>query len=147
MDLDLVEARWRLGVFPPEGLPDVARRIVADGRDGVALRALAELDRPTRSAAGSLFEDALDELGRERMSHDAAALIVARDLARRIVSGQLTPREGADKIAWEVWDQARELDQLGVFVTLLDKREREKDHRELVDEAILREARRLLEGS
>ena len=110
----------------------------------MALEALAELDRPTRSAAGSLFEDALDELGRSRMALEDAAVLVARDLARRIVSGVLTPREGAHKIAWEVWDRARDVESLGVFVTLLDKREREREHRDMVDEAIRREAQRLL---
>lgn len=146
MDLDLVEARWRLGVFPPEGLPEVARQLAAEGHEGVATKALSELDRPTRSSASSLFDDVLDELGRERMAFDTAALLVARDIARRIVDGHLSPREGAHAIAWEVWDKAREVERLGVFVTLLDKRGREEQHKDVVDEAIRREAEKLVSG-
>jgi hypothetical protein len=116
MNLDLVEARWRLGVFPPEGLPEVARRLQEEGRDGPAIRALAELRAPTRSRAASLFEDLLDGLDRRR-------------------------------IAWDVWDRCRELDHLGVFVALADRHERDREHRDLIEEGIRREARRLLDVS
>lgn len=146
MDLDLVEARWRLGVFPPEGLPEVARRLLEEGADGPAIRALAELRSPTRARAGSLFEDLLDGLDRRPMARERAGELVARSLAAKIVSGELPPDEGARRIAWDVWDRCRDLGHLGVFVTLAEKHETGREHRDLIEEGIRREARRLLAG-
>lgn len=144
-DLALVQARWRLGVMPPEGLPEVARRALAEGEDGPALRALAELREPARSEVGSLFEEALDEAGRRPMGLEEAGAIVAGDLAAKVVGGELSPSEGALRIAWDVWDRCRTLTHLGVFVTLRERWEQEREHREVIEEGIRREAGKLLE--
>lgn len=145
MDIGLVEAMWRLGRFPPEGLPEVAAAALEAGHDGPSLRALAELREPTRLAVGSLFEGAIREMGREPMGNDEAGIIVARDLARRILSGDLGPREGAERIVRDVWDRCR-LERLAVFLRLAEEHDRRPEHREVVEEGIAREARRLLES-
>ena len=145
-DLAVVQARWRLGILPPASLPEVARRALADGEDGPALRALAELRDPARSEVASLFEDALDEAGRRPMGLEEAGRLVAGDLATKVLSGELSPGEGARRIAWDVWDRCRTLEHLGIFVTLMERWEAEHEHREVIEEAILREARRILLG-
>jgi hypothetical protein len=144
-DLALVQARWRLGVLPPESLPEIARRALADGEEGPALRALAALRDPARSEVGSLFEDALDETGHRAMGLEEAGTLVAGDLAAKVLAGELSPVEGARRIAWDVWDRCRTLEHLGIFVTLMERWDGERDHCEVIEEAIRREARKLLE--
>jgi hypothetical protein len=143
MDIELAEAMWRLGVLPPEALPGLAREALEQGLEGPSLEALAELHAPTRLQAGGLFEEALSEIGRPPMSLPDAGLRLAQDLAAKILTGELTPQEGAHRIVWDVWDRCRELERLGVFVTLEEALEKQPEHRDLVEEGIRREARRL----
>lgn len=143
--IDVVEALWRLDLYPAEGLPAVAEWALAEGFDGPSLRALAELRRPTRTSVGGLFEEALRELGRDPMSEERACQTAARGLAARILDGRLKPREGAEMLVRDVWDRCR-LERLAVFVRLAEEHDRRPDLREVIEEGIVREARRLQQG-
>lgn len=144
MDVDLIEAMWRLEGFPPDELPDVAARALEEGYDGPALRALAGLRLPTREQVGELFDGALREMDRTPLSRMEAGMVVARDVAGKISRGELNPMEGANRIVRDVWDRCRELEGLKRFVTLVEEQGRHPEHREVVEEGIVREARRLL---
>lgn len=143
--LDTVEALWRLGLYPPEGLPAVAERALADGHDGPSFRALAGLHRPSRLAVSALFDEALREMGREPMSEEDACIVAARALAARILHGRVSPREGAEMLVRDIWDRCR-LERLEVFLRLIREHDRRPDLRETIEEGILREARRLLDA-
>ena len=93
MTLELSEALFRIGRLHGENLPAVAIELLEAGYDTSAVRALAGLDKPTLRDAGDLSEQVLRELERPRVGQDEAAWIVARDLAAKVVSGEVSPRD------------------------------------------------------
>src|SRR5262249_17887153 len=53
----------------------------------------AGLNKPTLRDVGELFEQVLRELGRHRIGQDQAAWIVARDLAFKVLTAEVLPRD------------------------------------------------------
>lgn len=74
---------------------------LAEGCDGEAIRTLAGMSRPTLSDIGSYFDKALGEMGLDAhpMSVQAAALIVAKDIAAGILDASTDPKTGAREIS------------------------------------------------
>ena len=110
MDLELVEARWRIGHILTGDLRRLAAELRAEGHDVPALAQLAErseLPKEERQA----FERALRELGRGGMTRSDAALVVARRWANLLLSGKITPRAGAKAIARLRFKGGAELDE------------------------------------
>lgn len=88
-------------------LADWAAGALADGFDTPTLRILAGADLPERSevrhAEVSLqFRQALDELGLEVPPRETTLRWHLESLARKILSGELTPRQGIDQIHREI---------------------------------------------
>ena len=73
--------------------------LLEHGDDTPAIRVLAGLDSPTLRDAGEIFERALLELGRKRVSKNEAAWVLARDIACKVISEKIAPREACRLIA------------------------------------------------
>ena len=93
VDIELEESFWRIGWAEPEELEDIATRLLSEGRDSPAVVDIAA-GMPDRYTVGKVFDRALREMGREPSSEGEAGLQVARHVAARIVSGDLSPEDG-----------------------------------------------------
>lgn len=144
MDIESAEAHWWFGKTPSSELPRVASDLLESGYDTESLRQVAGLDAGSQTDIDTLFERALKELGRIKLAREEAGLKLAKEVCREIVSGSLSPYQGARKIWWEIWENERGLDRLRVFVGLASEYEDDHKHREDYANAILREAQSLL---
>jgi hypothetical protein len=91
-DLDLIEARWRIGLITPSDLRGVASELLDRGVSADSLIELFSLPIDAAIWNGSaLFERALTELRGGQMPEAEAALVVAADIARGVLSGALEP--------------------------------------------------------
>src|SRR5437867_5941617 len=95
MNVDLAHALYAIGRLPGESLPELASELLSKGIDTSAVRELAGLRRPTVRDAGPVFERVLADLGRPTMPVTMAAQVIAVDLARRVVAGEMSPRDAA----------------------------------------------------
>ena len=145
MNVELAQARYSIGRLPGEDLPELASELLAKGIDTSAVRELAGLRRPTARDAGPVFERVLADLGRPTMPVAVAAQVIARDLARRAVSGEVSPREAAQRGS-SLSTQADYPDVLTRFLALADDYECFPEQHEAIDAQVLRYAHELLAG-
>jgi hypothetical protein len=100
VDLNLVEARWRLGLITASDLHELASSLLDEGVESESLIELFALPTDEVIWSGSrLFEKALVEVGRGELTDDEAARAVAYDLARRVLDGSLRPPEALAQAA------------------------------------------------
>jgi len=99
VDVELVEAFWRIGWLDPEELEDVATRLLTEGKDSHALVSLAAAIASDRNDVSKLFDQALYEIGHEAASENESGARVARHVASKIVSGDLAPEDGVAAMA------------------------------------------------
>ena len=146
MEYRLVQARWLLGLYPAEDLPEFAGQAMVEGHDGQAILELASFHQPTTyDIPPGLFDKALAEMGFSPLSKVEAALLVAEGIAGRMLSGEIQPDEGADRI----WRLNRLADyavrEFGPFRYGLDKVEDYPADREILLSELLDEAESFLE--
>lgn len=102
MDLELIQARWTLGVYPAEELPDLAAQLMVAGRDGPAVAELASFHRPARYEVLGAFARLMTELGQRPMSYPEAAVVLARhgmrEIARALADGATSPADAAARL-------------------------------------------------
>jgi len=128
MDVRLAAALFRLNALRPEQLGDVGVALISAGHDTPAVVELAGLDHSaTWREVGDVFERALREVHIEVPSERDAAYLVAVLAAEDIVSGRLTPYEGAARIAYLAYHAASQSEDLSPFYYWADEWE---DHPE-----------------
>jgi hypothetical protein len=145
--IDLIEALWFFGKLSAEELPIFATQAINSGFDSPALRKLAGIQHAALHDVKSLFEQCLIDMGRAPLSKCEAGLRLAHTIAAQIVSGEITPYEGARKIWWDIWEECRELTELKAFVGLASGYEDEPDHRQDYVNDIVKEAHKLCSRS
>jgi hypothetical protein len=118
IDLELLEARWRMGRILTSELEGVAAELTAAGHDGPALTVLAA----GRADPGDTFEQVLRELGGGGMPHDRAALVLARSFAQQLLDGDAPPRLAVKAIGGLRWKGGESVDEQLVPFTTLDER-------------------------
>lgn len=143
-DPRLLQAEWLLGRLPPEALPRLAADMLAQGYDGEGLQLLAGMSRPDRSEVGSIIEAVFSDLRLQPIDRGAAAWIVVKTVARRIVNGDISPYDGAREIS-SIAALHPELTSLNVLSGLASEWEDDIAQRSHYDEFIVEEARDLLE--
>lgn len=95
-----VGVRVLAGDLASEELPMIAAQALAEGLDGPSLRELAGLSRGEYREARELLDQVVDELGLPELpDEDQAVWEVVVSYARRLVSGVITPVDGAHAIA------------------------------------------------
>lgn len=99
--LDVVAAKWVLGLIPSEALPQIAVDALEAGFDTPSLRRLAGEMHPVLAETGPLFEEVLEELRTAIPDKSRAALVIAKAYATQIVDGTLSPYDGACEI-WRI---------------------------------------------
>lgn len=97
---DLFVAKWYCSKVLPEDMPQFAADALEAGYDGLALRRLAGLTRPTSRDVGDLFERVLREIGTVKVqSKEQALIFLSRLTAMDIVEGRIEPLRGAEILA------------------------------------------------
>jgi len=147
LNLDQLAARWILGLMSGSEIANAATQALAEGYDGPGLRVVAGTVDPDLSDVNAEFERALDELKAPRPSRKAAALLLARDYASRILEGSLGPYEGAKKISVDLAREIRPDDHtLDPFIYWSDEHDdaHDADRRRYCELTIIQSARDLL---
>jgi hypothetical protein len=97
-ELQLLEARWRVGEITESDLHGVADELLAKGEDDDALVQLFALDRDElRWAGADAFESLLRAWGGGTVSEAKAVDIVLRDIASGVVAGTIAPFEATGR--------------------------------------------------
>jgi hypothetical protein len=91
-------ALWVLGELEPSLAQHVAWEAQAEGHDGPAIRTLASYEWSTRGEVASLLQRMFAEAGMPDLSLVEAARHFAVHIARRIISGEVDPSDGAYQI-------------------------------------------------
>ena len=144
MNLDYVIAEWSLGLYPPERMPVLALWALEAGFDGPALRELASLGNPTRSGEEALIERALRELGKEPLDPISAGRSLVLLLCNEIVSGKISPYEGARRI-WSASNCCGMPKSLNPFIGYASEWEDDLAHRNHYDKLIIQAATQMLQ--
>jgi hypothetical protein len=141
--IDIYEVFWILGRLAKSELPETACCLLESGSDSPSLRQLAGLMPDEVDQAGKLFEDALSELGRQRISVATAMYRYIYLISCEIISGATTPKSGADKI-WRtvLATQIPEFHDADPFIYALSERQNRPRESEYFDHEIIKEARR-----
>jgi hypothetical protein len=145
VNLEIAAARLALGRLTSEEALAASSEALDRGVYSESLGLLA-YEEPVWSQVGPLFERALTELRIAIPSRQAASLIIAREYARRIVAGEVSPYEGARRIWWEVANEPGADLSLLAFVGLASEWEDAPAHRPDYEGDIVKEARRLVMG-
>lgn len=118
MDLEIAAAYWSLGMLTSNKLPEIATAALLEGLDSPSLRILAGEYDPIMAEVGPLFERALRELGVLVPEPFEAGMRVAGYIGQRIISGEVSPYEGAREI-WRMYNHVEAVDEHGIFKPLL----------------------------
>ena len=116
-EIDRANALWTLERLSSEDLPSVAWDALEIGFDGPALRRVAALDKPSSFEVGELFRKALSEMGKSALSKPEAAMLLAKEIAQQVISGNKKPLEGASEI-WRLACQSDFPEQITIFGAL-----------------------------
>lgn len=128
----------------PETLPGLATDALVRGVDSPSLRQLAGTTERAYRDARDLFKNACHELGIAIPTPDQARWTLAYEWAEAILTGELTPIEGARRIWWQAWEHLGRPDDLTPFVAFASEWEDDPDHQAEYDNDIRREAARLV---
>lgn len=145
MHLGVAEALYRLGKLAPERLGELGVGLLAADMDTPAVRELAGCPADaTWRDVGDLFDRVLREVDRPPLSEHEAAYQLAEHAARAIVTGTVTPYEGAAQIAYGAYHAAGQPDDLARFHYWADEWEDHPEYRAACEIDIRREAATLL---
>jgi hypothetical protein len=137
-------AYWSFGWLPSDRLPDVAADALGSGLDSSSLVALASSEKTPNPELHTMFEAALAELGRQRLTKVEAGRLIAKDYAQKICDGQLDAIEGA-RLIWKVSLESDELgSELGIFGGRVTEYEGMPELRDREAAMILEEAQALI---
>jgi hypothetical protein len=115
---------WTFYPLPSEQLPEIAFDALAEGYDSPSLRALAGVTNPIMSEVEPLFRKALEELGIPIPDYSDSGKSVALYYAKAILSGDVSPYEGA-RTLWNLYndDRVEIHNELLIFVGLASEYE------------------------
>ncbi len=142
MTLDIAEALFVLNLLSNDKLPEVAVAALVDGIDNRPLRILAGLSSVELQTAREFFTQALELLGRGKLSKEEAARRYTRFVARQILSGELSPYEGARRIWGASTKVDTEFHDVDPFIYAASEYEDRPEDREFFTKEILLEAQR-----
>lgn len=144
MELPIAAAWCALGRLTTEDAIDAAHAALNRGVYTEALGAVT-FTEPKWSEIGPLFTQALGELCGGVPDRATAIRRLARDFARRIVTGEMPPYEGARAVWWELACEPEVGDSLLHFIWMACEWEDHPEFRWQYDADILQAARELAE--
>ena len=147
-NLELVAAKVVLGLLLPEDLPGVAVDALEKGFDTPSLRILAGLTKAETGEARQVFDRILAELQVPKVSRREAVERLSRESAKEILSGKISPYQGAKRI-WQLSLCIHEehMPDLDTFVYGASEWEDRPEARDALEAGIMEAARELLSAS
>ena len=147
--LRLVAARRLFADLTCSELPEIARSALGSGLASPSLKFLAGELHPTQKDSMPLFEQALIELGIPDEPKEKAGIRLALFYAHEIVSGSVTPYDGARNIWGNVATEFMSTNealwqQLVSFVGYASEWEDDPDNREHYEKEIVKDALELI---
>jgi len=133
-----------LGKLNTENLPTVAAEAVRSNYDSPSLWELADSEGADPDHIRKLLFRALDELGIQAPSVETAAITAAKEIARDVVEGTITPYQGAKRIWSDLYTRYPTLQKLAPFVGFASEYEDDEAHRGEYDQMIVDECKLLL---
>jgi hypothetical protein len=147
-ELRIAAVHHRLGLLRSNEIPTLATSALQSGIDSTSLRVLAGEPNPTWENCCELLDRALRELGIPNDPKPDKGMPLALYYATHIVSGALTPHEGARRIWLEVFNEGTNdekiCSELGPFVALASDYPKSSSERDEFDHEIRREAEQLI---
>ena len=142
-NLEEAEVLWLIGTLTAQELTEFACVALDRGIDSRSLRLLAGLSASEYSEAAGLFNDALDELGRTKLSKETALRFYVRLISEQIVSGEISPEKGARYI-WTASVRAniQGFHEADPFIYAASEIESRPEDYEFFSTEIIKEARR-----
>jgi hypothetical protein len=144
MDLPEIIGMYVLGTLPSDAVPTAAADALAAGYDSPTLRQLASADPHDRYEIERLLKKTLAELGIQMPAPPDAALSFAKRIAAKIVSGAISPYDGAKQIWGKAYTHFPQLTELRPFVGMASEYELDKQHRVQYSQDIIDESKKLL---
>jgi len=145
MTVDESLCRHELGIFNAHDLPEFAILALEADYDSPSLRELAGSDSVYSHDLSQLFNRSLSELKLTRPSRIQAAMQLARDVAARVVDGDIGPYEGARAIWGDLYARAPEARELRTFVGLASEYEDDEKNRDKYLDNIISACREFLQ--
>jgi hypothetical protein len=146
--LRFAATRRQFDRLPSSELPELAMFALEAGLDTPSLRELAGELHPTWADTGPLFERVLLDCGIATSPRLQAGNDLARHYAEQIISGAVTPYEGARHIwhdvAQQLWHNLEAVQPYLVFIGLASEWEDDEEHRPDYEQDIRDEAQKLL---
>jgi len=128
--LRLLQAQWVLGEMRADHVPRICTDLLVDGYDTQSLRVLAGLTGVEIERVADLLPRMFREMGLVQPTRVQAAWCIAQNIARDILSGNVTPSDGA----WMIGNFGATFDplfpSLSIFIGLLSESDDDPEHRE-----------------
>ena len=120
---ELLAARWKLHDLYGEDMPAIAADLLEAGYDSPSLRRLAAESKVERSDDVEKLVTAVfrDIHAPYPISEDEADLILSRQIAREVITGQRNPWVAASNIVIAVWGHRYNHPLIGVLSEVLDR--------------------------
>jgi len=142
--LRLLQAQWILGEARADLVPGICGDLLVDGYDTESLRVLASLTGAETERVADLLPRLFHEMDMGQPTGVQAAWCVAQSIARDIISGTVTPADGA----WEIGHFGTTFDplfpSLSIFIGLWSEWNDDVERRQQYESDIREEALRLL---
>jgi hypothetical protein len=145
MDAKLAQLKWHFWLLFPESVPAFAADALEAGHDGRQLRRIAGMMRPTRADLEPIIDAMFGELGQLPIADtQAAGIHLAKKVCEQIVSGAISPYDGANLIWRTIANRLGQPDELLQFVGLASEWEDHMNLRDHYDKDIVAAARTFL---
>jgi hypothetical protein len=112
--------KYQFGCMPPEHLVDVACHALENGIEGPAIVEIAGMNNPARRDLEEIFPQLMNELGLVSKTMEQSGMIVARDIAEKIIDGETDPISGVGKLA-SIYNELKFKQELVGFFALNDE--------------------------
>ena len=145
MQLDEAIVKYVLGLLPATNLPAVGVQALEAGYDSPSLRQLAGIGGDDPDVARKLFIRSVQEIGLIVPTPAEAGLCVARAIAGEVLTGAVTPYEGAKRIWDEICTRFPDIAELTPFIGLASEYEDDEQHRDSYSRRIVERCRGLME--
>lgn len=140
-------SRYVLNLLPPEDLPAIAIKLIENGFESKLLIHIAGMNKPTYAEIGhNIFEIALKELDIQLPNKYKAEVIYAQDIARKLLSGVLSPLEATKRLYWDLIDGDIKEKRIEDFAILGITYEHENNKKKKqIDDLIYKQAKIILD--
>lgn len=148
MNIKVAQAYYYLDKISEENILSCARNEFKNWNKSPSLFLLVGMPKSGIKAAKETFGKALKELGVKKIkTKKEAALIIAKDISKKILSGDVDPYTGARKIWIEAWVTAEHPKELNGFVNDATDYEEKYPPDASILGSIKKEAKALIENS